>query len=581
VNGSRPVGGWRAGAAIARYRPERYAVVGLLWVLNQLLPLVTGLILKAVFDRVSGAAPAYGSALALLAVLVAAELGRGVVFWSAMACWPAWWRAVAAWLRANLLESLLCAPGPLAGRLPASSGEAIGRFRDDVEDLVRFADIWVDVAAGLAFAVAALAVMLSISPLVTVVAVVPLVGVTAATRALGRLVRRSHQRMRERGASVTDLVADLFAGVLTLKTAGAEERAVERFRARNALRREAAVRAQLAHDLMSSVSGGAAQVTTGLVLLLAAGAMRQGGFTVGDLALFTAYAAALTGLPRWLGAMLARQREAGVAMRRLARLHPDQQPERVLRPLPAGQPDEPAVAPGPAAGRLRSLEVRGLTARHPVSGGGIVDVHLALTPGSLTVVTGPVGSGKSTLVRALLGLVPVEAGGVWWNGSPVGDPATFLVPPRVAYAGQVARLFSATLEENLRLGWRAGEEELWAALRLAQLDEDVAAMPLGLATVVGPRGSRLSGGQLQRASIARALVRAPQLLVLDDVSSALDPRTEDRLWLALADAGITCLAASHRRSALERAGQVVVLDRGRVVAAGRASEVTPALLDGA
>lgn len=132
-------------------------------------------------------------------------------------------------------------------------------------------------------------------------------------------------------------------------------------------------------------------------------------------------------------------------------------------------------------------------------------------------------------------------------------------------AGQVARLFSATLEENLRLGWPAGEEELWAALRLAQLDEDVAAMPLGLATVVGPRGSRLSGGQLQRAAIARALVRRPQLLVLDDVSSALDQRTEERLWRALADAGITCLAASHRRPALDHADHVVALEAGRVV----------------
>src|SRR5262249_50817496 len=158
--------------------------------------------------------------------------------------------------------------GPLAGRLPASPGEAVGRLRDDVEDLVFFVDIWVDVAGGLVFAVVALAVMLSVSPLLTVVAVVPLVGGAGAFRGLGRLVRRSHRSMAEQGASVTDLVADLFAGVLTLKTAGAEERAVDRFRARNALRREAAVRAQLAHNLMSSVSGGAAQVTTGLVLLV-------------------------------------------------------------------------------------------------------------------------------------------------------------------------------------------------------------------------------------------------------------------------------------------------------------------------
>jgi ATP-binding cassette, subfamily B, bacterial len=549
---------WRAGVAMARFRLRRYAIGGTLWVTNHSLPLVTGLLLKAVFDRVSGDRPAYTTGLAVLAALVAAELGRSAVLWSGISYWPAWYQAVAAWIRANLLESVLRAPGPLAGRLPASAGEAVARFRDDVEDLVWFVDGWVDVAGGVVFTVTALAVMLSVSPLVTVVAVVPLVGVLAATRALSHLVRRAHGRMREQGSSVTDLIADLFAGILTLKTAGAEDRAVERFRARNAARRQAAVRAQLARTLMSSVSGGTAQVTTGLVLLLAAAAMRQGGFTVGDLALFTTYASALTALPRWLGSTLTRHREATVALGRLGRLHPDDRPERVLSPGPFAD----CAAPD---GPLRSLEVRGLTARHAGSSAGVAGVELSVRPGALTVVTGPVGSGKSTLVRAVLGLIPLEAGCVSWNGSPVADPGGFLVPPRAAYAGQVARLFSATLEENLRLGWPAGEEELWAALRMAQLDEDVAAMPLGLATMVGPRGSRLSGGQLQRAAIARALVRRPQLLVLDDVSSALDQRTEERLWRALADSGVTCLAASHRPAALAHADHIVVLEHGRVV----------------
>jgi ATP-binding cassette, subfamily B, bacterial len=551
-------GAWSAGVEIARHRLRRYVLAGSLWSLNHSLPLVTGLILQAVFDRVSGDQPAYGTGLALLAVLVAAEVSRGTVFWSALAFWPGWVQPIAAWIRANLLESLLRAPGPLAGRLPSSAGEAVARFRDDVEDLVWFVDGWVDITGAVVFTVVSLFVMARISPLVTVVAVVPLVGVMVATRVLNQVVQRAHARMREQGSTVTDLIADLFGGVLTLKTAGAEDRAIERFRWRNASRREAAVRAQLTMTLASAVSGGAAQITTGLVLLLAAGAMRQGGFTVGDLALFTTYAGALTMLPRWLGSTLARQRAAGVGLRRLARLHPDHRIERVLRPGPFADA-------GAAGGPLRSLEVRGLTARHAGTGAGIVDVDLNVRPGGLTVVTGPVGSGKTTLVRALLGLIPAEAGSVWWNGARVEDTGAFLVPPRSAYAGQVARLFSATLEENLRLGWPAGEDELWAALRLAQLDEDVAAMPEGLATLVGPRGSRLSGGQLQRAAVARALVRSPQLLVLDDVSSALDQRTEERLWRALADAGITCLAASHRRAALAHADHVVALERGRVV----------------
>jgi ATP-binding cassette subfamily B protein len=383
--------------------------------------------------------------------------------------------------------------------------------------------------------------------------------VLLATRGLLRMIRSAHRRMRERGSSVTGLIADLFGGVLALQTAGAEGRALARFQAANASRRHAAVRAQLAVNLMQTVSGASAQVTTGLVLILAAGAMRQGSFTVGDLALFTAYAGTLTNLPRWLGGMMTNHREADVALGRLARLHRDRRTEHVVARRPEPAPPEPAPD-------LRRLEVRGLTARHPGTEAGVFDVDLTVEAGTLTVVTGPVGSGKTTLLRALLGLLPVEAGDVRWNGVPVADPGAFLVPPRVAYAGQVARLFSAPLRENLALGWPAGEDDLWAALGTAQLTDDVGGMPSGLATVVGARGSRLSGGQLQRAAVARAVVRRPDLLVLDDVSSALDHSTEERLWAALAEGGLACLVASHRPAALARADRIIVLDAGRVAA---------------
>jgi ATP-binding cassette subfamily B protein len=218
--------------------------------------------------------------------------------------------------------------------------------------------------------------------------------------------------------------------------------------------------------------------------------------------------------------------------------------------------------------------VRGLTATFGSSRTGIVDVSLDVAGGgSFTVVTGAVGAGKTTLVRALLGLVPVASGELRWNGGVVDDPASFLVPPRVAYAGQVPRLYSATLVDTVLRGWPASSDELHAALAAAALEDDVAGFPEGLATMVGARGVRLSGGQLQRATAARALVRRPSLLVLDDLSSALDVATEQRLWERLATAGASMLVVSHRRAALERADHVVVLDRGRVAAAGALDEL--------
>ncbi len=186
--------------------------------------------------------------------------------------------------------------------------------------------------------------------------------------------------------------------------------------------------------------------------------------------------------------------------------------------------------------------------------------------GELVVVTGPVGAGKTTLVRALLGLVGAEAGTIRWNGAAIEDPSTVLVPPRAAYLPQVPRLFSEPLADTVLMG--VPGDDLDEVLWLTCMDEDLARMPDGAGTVIGPKGLRLSGGQVQRAGAARALVRRPELLVVDDLSSALDADTEARVWDRVMAGGFeTALLVSHRPHVLERADRVVVLDGGRVVAA--------------
>jgi ATP-binding cassette subfamily B protein len=419
--------------------------------------------------------------------------------------------------------------------------------------------------------------MFHINAFVTVAAVLPLVAVVVVARAAGQRIGRYRDRSRAAAALVTGLLGEIFTMVPALKLAGAEANVAAQLRRLGDQRRIEAVRDGLFSELLRSVFLNTANLGTGLVLLLAAGSMRAGTFTVGDFALFAAYVGRLAGFTGIVGDLIARYKQTGVSLTRMQALMDDAPPELLAAHRPVyldGPLPQQALRNLRPEERLDRLDVENLTYLYPESGRGVKGACLTLTRGSLTVITGRVGSGKSTLLRALLGLLPAQAGSVFWNGRAVADPGAYFQPPVSSYTPQVPVLFSATVKENILLGLSESEADLTSAVHTAVLEQDVEGLERQLETQVGARGVKLSGGQVQRTAAARMFVRDPELLVFDDLSSALDEETERLLWERLREREhSTCLAVSHRPAVLEAADQIVVMNEGRVEAIGAAKQL--------
>jgi ATP-binding cassette subfamily B protein len=551
-------------------QPWRYTANALLWASVWLLPVLPALITRQFFDRLTGDAQGGFTVPTLIALMAAYGLGRIVVMAVAMFNDVHFMFRAGALLRRNMLGRIFEMPGAQA--LAESPGEAINRFREDVDETEETLSWTVDMIGILVFSAVALTILLSIDSRVTLIVFAPTVVVIWLSARARKRVRVYRQRAREATGRITDSLGETFGSVQAIKVAGAEGPMIGHFRELNAARKSAMVRDAVLTATLESLFWNTVNIGTGLILIAAAGSMSDGTFTVGDFAVFTYFLGFVSEAVFVLGLFIARYQQASVAFSRMAELLRGAPPHRLVARADlglSGPPSEPEVKSGDVE-PLDELRVEGLTFEYPGTGSGIRGVDLAMPRGSFTVITGRVGSGKTTLLRTILGLLPATGGRILWNGRPVEEPAEFFVPPRSAYTPQVPRLFSMSLRDNLLLGRSDADARLQEAVRSAVLDSDVEAMPAGLATLVGPMGVRLSGGQVQRSAAARMFVRGPELLVFDDLSSALDVETERLLWerLFAERAGVTSLVVSHRRPALRRADQIVVLDEGRVVATG-------------
>ncbi|TDD83024.1 ABC transporter ATP-binding protein [Actinomadura rubrisoli] len=462
---------------------------------------------------------------------------------------------------------------PLAWHHRHPTGQLLSNANSDVEAL------WAPIAPlPMAVGVVFMLLISAVSILVTDVAIAVVGFLIFPAIALINVVYQRRlapvaTRAQQLRAEVSEVAHESFEGGLVVKTLGRERAETERFGERAMALRDANVAVGRIRGLFDPVLEALPNLGVLAVLLIGSLRLEAGAMTAGDL-VHVAYLFTLLAWPiRALGWVLAELPRSVVGW------------ERVRGVLDASG-SLPFGDRAPEEGRATALEVRDVRFSYEGAVDGAADrpilhdVSFTVPPGRTVAVVGPTGSGKSTLTSLLVRLVDPADGSVLLDGVDLRDVRRGGVAETAALVPQQTFLFDDTVRGNVTLGLDVPDERVWEALRLAQAEGFVAALADGLDTRVGERGATLSGGQRQRLALARALVRRPRLLVLDDATSSVDPQVEARILQSLREAqsadgegAATVLVVAYRKATIALADEVVYLDHGRVTAHGTHDEL--------
>jgi ATP-binding cassette, subfamily B, bacterial len=444
-------------------------------------------------------------------------------------------------------------------------GEIVSRLNNDISEVQRVAaDTLLAAIANVIFLVGSVGIMVLLNWKLFLLSILLIPVSVIALKHYRAKLSSNVQRMRERSAEIGSFLIETLMGMRLVVTSNTQDIEVNRFREKNQSFVDALLSMQLVSFFAGALPGTVLTLSTALVFLYGGKLVIDGVMTIGALVAFMAYHMRLLAPVQNLMGLYTSVTTARVSL------------NRVFEILDA--PVEVIENPGAMAieGARGNIEFENVSLKYDRETVVLDDVSFKIPAGSLCAIAGPSGVGKSTIADLLLRFYDPQGGTIRLDGLDLRGVRLDDLRREVVLVEQTAFLFNATIAENIRYGRPdAGLEDIIRAAQSASIDSFIRSLPEGYDTQVGERGQALSAGERQRIALARALLRDPSVLVLDEPTASVDPITEQTIAAALGSVmkGRTTVVISHRLSLIERADLVIVIENGRVIETGRPAEL--------
>jgi ATP-binding cassette, subfamily B, multidrug efflux pump len=531
------------------------------------LQLVIPRVIKTAVDSLQSGSATPGSLLLLGVIILLLALGIAVLRFFWRLCLLGFSRSLETDLRSRLFAHILTLDRAFFQR--RTPGEIMALATNDLSSVQLASGMGLVAFVDAAFmGVAAIAFMAYINPGLTAIAVIPMPLLAILTRYLSARLHRRFKKVQEQFATLTEFARSTISAIRLIKAYNQEKSQNERFENMGRTYIRDNVRLSRIYGTLFPISGFIANVSLLLVLIFGGRMAIKGTLTAGDFVAFINYLMLMT-WPMMAVGWVADLFQRG--MTSLGRI------QALFEEKPNLQDPHGALVLLPLTG---GIEIRDLSFTYPnQTQSALQGINLEIRRGQFLGIVGKTGSGKTTLCHLLTRLYPVADGTIFYDGQDVNWLPLAGVREVLAYVPQDVILFSETIAFNITMGKpEATQKEIEAVAKAAAIHDEIMAMKDGYLTRIGERGVKLSGGQRQRVAIARALLLNRPIIIIDDGLSAVDMETEHVIIHSIAEylKGHTCIIVSHRIAPLAEADEIVVLERGRLVARGRHDELLEA-----